>query len=405
MPKYFYLAKTQKGEEKKGSAQAQDEFALARSLKREGLVLIFAEERGEKEAKIKINLPFLKRVSLMEKMIFTRNLAVMISAGISLPRVLETLAKQVKSKEFKKTILLIKDEIIKGNSFSDSLAKHPKIFSEVYSSMIKVGEEGGRLEEVLNVLARQMEREKELKAKIQGALIYPAVVVLAMVGIGILMLLVVVPRIGETFAELEVDLPVTTQFVINLGNAFASYWYLILAGLMGFVVLFWQGGKTKKGKRMIDRAILKIPIVSLIIKKTNSAYTARTLSSLISSGVPITRALEILAGALGNVYYQEAMRAAAEKVTKGGTVSEALLDYTQLYPILIIQMIEVGEETGQTSEILLKLADFFEEEVANTTKNLTTIIEPVVMLLIGGAIGFFAVSMIQPMYTMLDAIK
>lgn len=406
MPRYLYTAKSLQGEIKSGVLEAKDEHQLARTLRQEGYILVSVDlEAGKRKGKFKISLPFFGGVSLTEKMMFTRNLRIMITAGMALPRSLETLALQSKTKKFRRILLDVVDEITKGNGFSNSLAKHTDVFSELFVSMIRVGEEAGTLEEVLKVLTNQMEREYELRSKVKGAMIYPAVVILAMIGIGILMLIVVVPKLAETFAELDVDLPPATRFVIFLGNFLAEKWFLAIIAVLFFLILFRLILRTKIGKRTTDFLILRMPIISPIMKKTNSAYTVRTLSSLITSGVPITQSLEVVSGTLGNVYFQEAMIDVAEKVRKGSKLSDALRPYEGLYPSTVIQMIEVGEETGETSTILEKLADFFEDEVTNATKNLSSVIEPVLMLIIGGVVGFFAISMIQPIYSMLGAIK
>jgi len=404
VPKYFYTAQSLTGESKSGILEAKDEHQLARTLRQEGLILIRAEpEEKLKEKKFKISLPSLG-VSLTEKIFFTRNLQVMISAGLPLPRALETLANQAKSQKFKMALLRIRDEVIKGESFSDSLAKYPDIFSELFQSMVKVGEESGTLEEVLKTLSRQMEREHDLRSKVKGAMIYPAIIILAMIGIGILMLVMVVPKLAETFEELAIELPIITKIVISFANFLIQKWYLVIIILLAIIFLFWQAMKTKTGKRIIDTFTLKIPIISSIVQKTNSAYTVRTLSSLISAGVPIVRSLEITSGTLGNIYYKSAIAEAAEKVRKGEKISEALKPYENIYPPIVIQMIAVGEETGETSNLLAQLAEFFEEEVSNATKNLASVIEPVLMIIIGAAVGFFAISMIHPMYAMLRAL-
>ncbi len=376
-------------------------------MKEQGFILVKAElEKGLGEKReFEFSLPFFGGVSLTEKMMFTRNLQVMIAAGIPLPRALGILVAQAKSKNFKKALDEIKEEIIKGKSFSESLVKYPEIFSELFQSMLKVGEESGTLDQSLKVLTRQMEREHELKSKIQGALMYPAVIILAMIGIGILMLIMVVPKIAETFKELAIELPLTTKLVIGLGTFFAEKWYLVILIVIGFLFFFSAVSKTRGGKKIIDALFLRLPVVSPLIKKTNSAHTVRTLSSLIAAGVPIVRSLEVVSGALDNFYYKRAISEAAERVRKGGKLSEALSAYQDIYPLIVLQMIQVGEETGETSNVLAKLADFFEEEVGNATKNLTSIIEPVLMLIIGGAVGFFAISMVQPMYSMLEAVK
>ncbi len=407
MSKYFYLAKSLKGEEKSsGVMEARDTHQLAETLKNQGFILIKAEPEkgGSEKRKFQFSFPFFGGVSLTERMMFTRNLQVMISAGLPLPRALETLALQSKSKVFKKALLEIKEEVTKGKSFSETLAKYPNIFSELFQNMIRVGEESGTSEDVLKVLTRQMEREHELKSKIQGALMYPAVIVIAMIGIGILMLIMVVPKLAETFKELEIELPVTTKIVIGLGTFLAEKWFLVIPIIISFSFFFWMVLRTQTGKKIIDTLFLKIPVISSLIKKTNSAYTVRTLSSLIASGVPIVKSLEIVSGTLGNVHYKNAVLAAAQIVRKGGKLSEALSVYSDIYPPIVFQMIQVGEETGETSNILAKLADFFEEEVGNATKNLASVIEPILMLIVGGVVGFFAISMVQPMYSMLGAI-
>ena len=407
MPRYFYIAKSLKGESQAGTVEAKDEHQLARTLRQQGLILIRAELEKEKEKKRKFEIPlsFFGRVSLKEKLFFTRNLRVMIAAGLSLPRALRTLAEQSKNKKFKSALLEITEEIIKGKSFSESLAKYPDIFSELFQNMVKIGEEAGTLEEVLKTLTQQMERENELKSKVKGAMIYPAVIILAMIGIGILMLVMVVPKLAETFEELAIELPATTKLVIFLGTFLAEKWYFVILIIILLFFLFRAISKTSRGKKMIDTFLLKIPIISPIIRKTNSASMARTLSSLLASGVPIVRSLEIVSGALGNIYFKEVMSDAAERVRKGEKLSQALKPYENIYPPIITQIIEVGEETGQTSSMLAKLADFFEDEVGNATKNLASVIEPVLIIIVGAAVGFFAISMIQPMYSMLGAIK
>ena len=406
MPRYFYTAKSLKGESISGTREAKDKSQLARILRQEGYILISAvlEEEKVKKRKLEIAIPFLGGVKLTEKMMFTRNLGVMVAAGIPLPRSLETLSGLAKSKRLKTALIDVREEVLRGKNFSDSLARHSDIFSELFISMVKVGEEAGTLEEVLRVLTQQMEREHELKSKIIGALMYPAVIISAMIGIGFLMLVMVVPKLAETFAELNIELPPTTLLVIGIGNFAANYWYLLPLIILVLLVLFRMILRTKIGKKTIDTLTLKIPIISGLLRKTNSASTARTLSSLITAGVPIVRSLEIVSGALGNIYYKKAIAEAAEKVRKGGKLSETLEQYENIYPTLVIQMVAVGEETGQTSDILAKLADFYEEEVATATKGLSSVIEPIIMIIIGGAVGFFAVSMIQPMYSMLGAL-
>jgi len=404
MPLYSFFAKSLKGEEKTGTLEAKDLQRLAASLKEQGFILIKAEPKTEKIEKRKISFSFLGGVSLTEKLMFTRNLQVMVASGLSLPKALDILSVQSKNKKFSQAILKIEEEITKGKNFSDSLKEYPHIFSELFQNMIKVGEETGGLANVLKILSLQLERENDLKSKIRGALIYPAVIVFTMIGIGILMLIMVVPKLAQTFKDLGVELPLTTKIIIGLGNFLASNWLLFIILIVAAVFLFLMLIKTKRGKKVVDAVVLKIPVVSPLVKKTNSAYTIRTLSSLIASGVPIIKSLEIVAGTLDNIYYKTAILDASEQVRKGEKLSAALASYKTIYPTLVLQMMEVGEETGETSNVLAKLADFFEEDIANETKNLASVIEPALMLVIGAAIGFFAISMVQPMYSMLGSI-
>jgi len=408
MPKYFFVAKSQKGDTYSDHREAKDEQDLARILRQEGYILISTEQASGRKKKIlglSRGLFSFGGVSLKEKMMLTRNLKVMISAGISIPRALKTLADQTKSKKFRKALIEISEKIIKGENFSDALSVYPNIFSQLFCSMVKVGEESGTLEKNLDILAKQMERDNALKAKIKEATMYPSVIITAMLGIGAMMLVMVVPKLAKTFEELEAELPITTKIVIGLGTFVVEKWYLVVFILLAALLLVRLFLKTKNGKVFLDEALLKLPVISTIVKKTNSAHTVRTLSSLIAAGVPLVRSLEIVAETLGNSFYKEAIVASMEKVKKGEKLSAALSVYHNLYPMTVIQMIEVGEETGETSSILEKLGDFFEEEVSQATKNLAAVIEPVLMLIIGGVVGFFAISMVQPMYSMLQSIK
>lgn len=403
MPRYFYTAQSLIGGKKSGILEAKDEYQLAKTLRQEGLILIRAEIE-EKKRKLTVSFPSFG-ISLTEKLFFTRNLQVMVSAGLSLVRALDALIVQTKNKGFKEALTNIKQEITKGESFSNALSKYPNIFSEFFQNLVKVGEETGNLEEVLKILARQMEREHELKSKIKGAMIYPAVIILAMMAIGILMLTIVVPQLATTFQELEIELPMTTRVVIALGTFLSQRWYLMIIFLLLLIFLFWLFQRIPIGKKVLDFLSLKIPIFSSLTKSSSSAYTLRSLSSLISASVPLLRSLEITARTLTNLYYKNALMEASEKVKKGEKLSEALKPYSNIYPPTVFQMIAVGEETGETSVILEKLADFYEGEVSNMAKNLASVIEPVLMLIIGAAVGFFAVSMVQPMYSMLQAVK
>jgi type IV pilus assembly protein PilC len=403
MSLYSYVAKTKQGETKIGNLEARDEHELAVILRKEGYLLIKSDIKQKR--KFFLFRFSIRGVPLVEKIMLTRNLRIMIISGVSLPRSLDILIVQSKSKKLKKALSEIKEKVLEGESFSNSLSGYPNIFSEVFVNMVKVGEESGTLEKVLDVLGKQMERQHEINDKVKGAMIYPAVIIVAMTGIGILMLILVVPKLAALFEELGISLPLSTRIVIALGMFFSRFWYTVPFMAIILVLSFKALVKTKTGKLIFDTIALKIPLISPIVRKINSASTVRTLSSLISAGVPIVRSLEIVSNALGNIYYKKAMIDASERVRKGSKLAEVMKDYEDIYSTLVVQMVAVGEETGETSAILEKLADFFEEEVSNATRNLSSVVEPILMLIIGAMVGFFAISMVQPMYSMLGEIK
>jgi len=406
VPTYYFVAKSLKGEEKRDKLEAKNERELAKILREKGFILLRAEIEEKKKPEIfKISLPFFNRVSLVEKLMFTRNLRVMISAGVPLTRAIYTIAEVVKTKRFKKVLFEIAQKIEKGESFSKSLSYFPSIFSELFVSCIKTGEESGTLEESLEILTEQMEREHEIKSKIIGALLYPSVIISVLIVIAILMLTIVVPKLEKVFEELNVELPATTRFVIALGNFFHNFWYLLPFLILALISFFKTILKTESGKKIFYTFLLKIPIFSPLIKKSNCAFFTRNLSSLILAGLPLVKSLEIISKGIGNIYYQNSLKEALKRVKKGEKLSEILKKYPDLYPPLVIQMLAIGEETGETATVLKKLSKFYEEEIDNTTKALTSIIEPLIMVVIGVMIGFFAISMIQPMYSMLGGLK
>lgn len=403
MPRYVYQAKSLEGEPISGKTEAKDERDLAHILKTKGYILISAIEVGKTKTK-KSRISLFGKVPLSEKLMVTRNLQVMIAAGISLPRALRTLSKQAKNKRLKKALFAMADDITKGESFSEVISKHPKIFSELFRSMIKVGEETGGLEKSLGVLAFHIERSHKLRSKVKGALIYPAIVVGAMLIIGVIMVIKVIPQLSEAFEDLEMELPAMTKIIMNMGNYMAAHWYIVVLIFILVPAGLIFASKREGGKRKIDKILLKLPVFSKLITKLNTAYAARTLSSLISGGVSIVEALKITSTTVGNYYFKNSLLKSAEEVKKGKKLSVIIEDYSTIYTPVFIQMLQVGEETGQTSEILAKLSEFLEEEVTNSAQNLSSIIEPILLLLIGGAIGFFAVSMIQPIYSMMGSM-
>lgn len=400
MPTYHYTAKNIAGKLKEGKRFARDKSELAQGLRAEGFILTTV--KVGKVVRVLSIFSFLSRVTLVEKIFFTKHLSVMLSAGVGLPKALENLKKMSRSAVFQKIIGRIKTDVQKGVSTSQAFAKFPKAFGELFVNMIKVGEEGGNLEEVLGLLSLQMKRQYEITQKVKGALMYPAVIVVAMGGIGTGMMLFVVPKMLSIFEEMEVELPWTTKVVISATKFLQNYGILMFIGVALVIILLrFYTKKQKAGKRLVSKATLKLPILGKILRKLNLARFSRTFGALVKGGLPITKALQVSSHTLGNICYQESLEEARENLKKGVSLTEALAKFPKLYSPLVVQMISVGEETGTLTDVLERLADFYEEEVADVTKNLASIIEPILMLLIGAVVGFFAVSMITPIYSMM----
>lgn len=404
MPNYFYTAKTVDGQTKTGNIIAEDSHKVAQILKEEGLILVKAvlpDENGKNF--LKFFLPKAK-ISAPEKIFMVRNLWIMTATGLSTIKIFDVLSTQTKKKKLKSSLLDIKEKINKGQTLSEALTSYPNIFSELFVSMVKIGEESGTLEEVFKTLALQMEKEHELKSKIQGAMIYPSIILLTMLGVGIIIMTVVLPRLDTFFSSLSADLPLYTKFIIGLGKFSQKNWMLFVISPVVLVFAFMAMIKTKKGKRVLDTILIKMPFFSLLVKESNCAFLIRALSSLIASGVPIVKSLEISSKIVGNFYFRQAVDTAAEKVKKGENLSGALREYQNIFPFGTIEMIEVGEETGKTSVILKKLAEFYEQEVSDAAEKLSAAIEPIMIVILGVAVGIFAFSIIEPMYSVLGTI-
>ncbi|MDF1498094.1 MAG: type II secretion system F family protein [Patescibacteria group bacterium] len=400
---YSYKAKNKKGEITTGEMSAQDIDELSSKLSRLGSVLMSSEEIDKKKGNIEIS-KILKRVSIVDKMLFTRHLGVMLRAGLPFSRAVTVLAEQTSNAYFKDILLQVKEDIQKGNQLGSSLEKHPKAFNSLFVNMIRVGETSGNLEEVLDILYVQLKKDHQLTSKIKGAMMYPSVIVFAMVVIGALMMTYVIPSLLEVFTDAGVELPTSTKVILFVSNSFQNYGIYILIGTILSIYLFLKIIKTNKGKRAFDYTLLHLPTIGKIISKVNMARFTRTLSSMIASGVPIVKALDIISETLGNVYYQDSIRESSAGVQKGVSLSEVIKKYDKLYFPLMLHMIEVGEETGTLQETLKQVAEFYEDEVEQITSNLSAIIEPVLMLVIGGGVGLFAVSIIQPMYSIMETM-
>lgn len=403
MPKFIYSAKNSDGEIKKGEMEAVEKKDVIESLRKEGFWATSVEINKNKKIKTDFFSNYVS-VSLKSKMIFSRHLGVMVSSGLSLSRALAILGAQEKNKGFKKIIFDIADEVKKGVNLADAMKKHPKVFDTIFVSMVGVGEVGGNLEEILALLSDQMEKDHKLVSKVKGALIYPAVIVSLMIVIGILMMIFVIPKITQIFQDFDAELPIMTRIVLGISDFMATNVFLTLGSLIGLIILLASFYKTSVGIKFFHKFFMRVPSIGKIVVQVNAARFSRILSSLLKSGVSLVESLKITSDTLGNYYFKTATKQASEDVQKGINLSEVLKKNDDIFPYLVVQMTEVGEETGKTPEILLELAIFYEDEVDQVTQNLSSIIEPILMIVIGGAVGFFAIAIIQPIYSLMNTI-
>ncbi len=365
-----------------------------------------SEEENTESTMDKINNYLLRfsRIPLKEKLFFVQHLGIMLKAGISLARALKTLARQTDNKRFAKILDDIAEKVEKGNTFSDSLKDHEKVFGELFINMVEAGEISGKLEEVLHQLFIQMKKEYKLISKVKGALTYPTVIMCAMFGIGTFMMIVVVPKITSMFEDMNAELPLPTKILITVSNTLVHHGPISAAVFIIFVVAFVKIIKTKKGKYVFQAILLKLPVISPIIKKINLARFARNISSLLKTDIMIIKTFQITANVLGNVHYRKAIMDMSQKIKKGGKISDVINSYPHLFTPIVAQMVAVGEDTGELDNILMELAEFYEEEVDQIMENLPAIIEPLLILFMGVGVGGVAISIIMPMYSLTAAI-
>jgi type IV pilus assembly protein PilC len=403
---FYYKAKSKSGEIFDGSMEGDDRFLVARELISQGNTPLSVFTKDKKYSDLSVYFgKFFAKVRMSEKIIFTRNLSGMLHAGLSLSRAISVLEKQTSNRLFKSILTSLKKEIDKGEPLSAGLEKFPKIFSRLFVSMVRAGEESGNLAGSLTEIGVNLEKSNNITKKVKGALMYPSVIICAMILIGILMFIFVVPTLAKTFNDLGTPLPASTRLVLGIGNFFSNHLFIAILGIFAIVFGLITLVRAKFMKPFFDRFTIKLPLIGNLIKELNTARTARTLSSLITSGVSITRSIEITEDVVQNMYYRRVLEKAKVAVEKGAPFSGSFKENSNLYPIMVGEMLEVGEETGKLSDMLLEVAIFYEEEVENKTRNLSTIIEPLLMVIIGAGVGFFAVSMITPLYSVLDNIK
>lgn len=408
MPKFLYIATNDANKSVNGSIDAQDRAAVISALTKQGLHPISVKAESGRAAAKNISL-FGKsgRVKSDDLVIFTRQLSAMVSAGVPLLRALSSLEQHSESPALKKVLNGVISDVQAGASLADALAKTPNVFSDVYVNMVRAGEAAGILDEILKRLALQQEKNATIRKKVKSAMTYPMV----LIGITIIaffgLMIFVIPQIGKIVSDLggpDAKLPGLTLAMLGISGFMTSYWYILFPALGGAIFLLLRYIKTPKGRSQLHHIVLKIPGLKTIITKVAIARFARTFSALMGAGVAVLEALDVTSRAMGNVVYEEALVEAAKQVKNGDTLS-SVIEKNPLFPSIVSQMLAVGEETGQTDTVLVKVADFYEEEVDVAIDGVSAIIEPVMIVIMGGMVGLIAASVMMPIAGLANQIK
>jgi type IV pilus assembly protein PilC len=401
MPSAFkWSGKTARGVTQSGEITANSKSEVIAQLRRQNIVATYIT----KKSKVLFEFPPVKPKD-KDIVVFTRQFATMIDAGLPLVQALEILTKQTENKSLAKVIGKIKDDVEGGSTFADALKKHPRMFSELYANMVAAGEAGGILDTILNRLAVYIEKAMNLKKKVKGAMIYPSVIVSVAILVIVVIMVFVVPTFARMFTQLGGILPLPTRIVIGISGFLGGIGgVIVFASVVAFIIAITQIRRTNKGKTIIDSILLKLPIFGILLRKVAIAKFTRTLGTLVGSGVPILDSLDITAKTAGNKVVEYSVYEVQKAVSEGKTLAEPL-SRSKVFPPMVTQMISVGESTGAVDNMLNKIADFYDDEVDNAVTNLTSMMEPVIMVFLGGAIGFIVVSMYLPIFKLITLIK
>ena len=396
------VLKKEDGTQETRTMNAASRFAIYSEAEKEGALVISIEEGGGGGLIVPawLNINLTSGVNMEARITFTKNLSAMLSAGLTLSRALSVIGRQSSSKGLKKIVEDLEATVKKGGSFHEALAEHPAVFSKLFVAMTKAGEESGTLAQALKVVGMQMERAHALTNKVRGAMLYPSIILFAMVVIAMLMLIYVVPTLSATFTELGVELPATTKAIIAVSEFMASHVILVFGILFAVIVAGFMFFKSRIGGALGLLMVLRLPVVGELVRETYSARASRSLSSLLASGVEMLSALSIAGEVVGENAFGKVIGKAEEQVRKGEALSASFAARPDLYPPFVSDMISVGEETGKVADMLGQVAEYYEADVEERTKDLSTIIEPVLMLVIGTGVGVFALSMIAPIYSL-----
>jgi type IV pilus assembly protein PilC len=399
---YHYKAVDASGIPSTGDIAGATKEAVGAELKSRGLTVMHLKE---KKSGLNADLTLIKRVKAAELTVMTRQLATMISSGMTLLRAFYVLEEQIENNMLREALGEVRTDIEAGISFSEALSKHPKIFNPLYVAMVRAGEAGGVLEEALERVADQLEKDDSLRRQVKSAMAYPTVVLTFAFAVLVGLIAFIVPVFVGVFEDFGGELPMITKFTVGLSNFVTGQWYILIALLVGTVVGFRKWRKSDWGRPQWDRVRLRVPFkIGVTAQKIALARWSRTFSALYSAGVPIMQAIEVTGQTAGNSVVEEAMESVIASVKSGGTIAEPLKS-APIFPAMVAQMVAVGEETGNLDSMLTKVADFYEDEVAAAVKALTSILEPVMIVFVGGIVGFIVIAMYMPMFKVYDAIQ
>jgi len=402
MPLYLWKGINQKGKKQKGEIEAKDIPSAQQLIKRQNLTSVTVKPKPKD---IFENVAFLQpKVKTKDLILFTRQFSTMIDAGLPLMQGLEILASQCENPTFKKILTQIKNDVEGGSTFSDSLQKHPKVYDKLYCNLVAAGELGGILDTILQRLAAYIEKNAKLLAKVKGAMVYPTVVAVIAVVVVLVMLIFVIPVFSEMFESFGGELPGLTQMVMDMSTFLRRHWWKLGlgAGALGYV--FARFKKTERGEYLWDRFMLNVPVIGTLLRKVAVAKFTRTLGTMLSSGVPILDGLDVVAKTAGNRIVEAAINETRTSISEGKNIAEPMME-SGVFPPMVCQMIAVGESTGALDAMLGKIADFYEEEVDQAVETLTSMIEPLMMVVLGGTVGTMLIAMYLPIFKIAGAIE
>ena len=401
LPVWVWEGKTKSGEVKRGEVEASDEASVQQRLRAMALTNVKIKK---KPIQISLKIPGFGGISQKDLVIFTRQFATMIDAGLPLVQCLDILSSQLDNMAFREVLTKVKVKVESGSTLADALGDHPKVFDTLYVQLVAAGEIGGILDTILNRLAQYIEKNEKLKSKVKSAMVYPSVVLVVAVGVTVVLLLFVTPTFEKMFKDFGGAMPTPTQIVIDLSKWLQHYIGYLVAGIIAAVIAFRAWVQWPRGRVQWDSFVIRTPIFGPLVRKVAVARFTRTLGTMISSGVPILDALEVVAKTAGNAVVEKAIRYTKEKIAEGKTIVQPLSE-TKVFPPMVVQMIGVGEATGAMDQMLTKIADFYDDEVDAAVAALTSLIEPVMMVFLGGVVGGFLIAMYLPIFSIAGAVK